>query len=156
MNDLIPDTTEKSLPVSVLFDIDTLHSPSSNNTFQLPISSLKQSFRRQKIEFSNDGQIIIKNNIYDVNIPVFKFIMQHPTAQFIPRDLLYMYIGSFNFSNQTPLMLAAVISNVNFVRQLIPVDVGMLDDFGKSALDYAREFNSSAEIIDLLSEYETA
>lgn len=156
MSDLIPDTTEKPLPVSVLFDINTLHSSSTNNSIQQPIPSLKQSFRRQKIEFSNDGQIIIKNNIYDTNTPVFKFIMQHPNAQFIPRDLLNMYIGSFNISNQTPLMLAAAVSNVNFVRQLIPVDVGMLDDFGKSALDYAREFNSSADIIDLLSEYETA
>lgn len=151
------------LPNSVLININTLHDATTTTneyTFSQPVpfhhvSQHNQSFKQQQITITSDTKLKIKNELYNINAPVFEFIMQHHKSTFIPRELLFDYVGSFNFSNQTPLMLAAAISNLTFVQQLIPVDVGMLDDFGKSALDYAKEFKASDEVIELLSEYET-
>ena len=51
-------------------------------------------------------------------------------------------------------MFAAAIDNLNYVTQLIQYDVGRLDEFGKSALDYAYEFNAAPAIVDLLEQFE--
>ena len=160
--DVEENGVKSELTNAVLFDINLLHNP-PNQPLQLSRNtnsyhnclSNKQSPKQQQIEITPEDQFLIKNNVYSVDAPVFKFIMHNPKAEFIPRELLYDYVGSFNISNQTPLMLSAAISNITFVRQLLPVDIGVLDDFGKSALDYAKEFSASAEVVELLSEYET-
>ena len=51
-------------------------------------------------------------------------------------------------------MIAACLNNLFYVQQLLRFDVGKLDDYDKSALDYAYEFNADLQIIDLLEQYE--
>ena len=70
------------------------------------------------------------------------------------RPLLTNYYDETNFSGQTPLMLSVIINNFSYVRQLINYDIGKLDEFDKSALDYAYEFNVDKRIINLLEQFE--
>ena len=96
----------------------------------------------------------MNKKIFKLNIPVYNYIIHNPVEKFIPKELLSDYVGEINYSAQTPLMLSAIINNENYVKQLIPYDVGKLDENDKSALDYAYEFNSDPKIIDLLEQYE--
>ena len=91
---------------------------------------------------------------WNLSIPLFGYIINNPIGERIPPPLLREYIGETNYSGQTPLMFAAAIDNLNYVKQLIQYDVGSLDEFGKSALDYACEFNAAPTIIDLLEQFE--
>ena len=120
----------------------------------IDINALKKPLPPTFYSITPKLDLTIRSNTHTLNSPIFKFIIEHPDAVCIPSALLSTYEGSFNISNQTPLMLAAAISNKIFVRQLLPTDAGHLDTFNKSALDYAREFNASPEIISLLEEYE--
>ena len=125
--------TEDKLSLSVLIDI------TKNEIPDYIISSNEVKINNDKFTFSN---------------PVFQFIIENPHASHIPSSLVSNYMGETNLKKQTALMLAASISNEIFVRQLLPTDIGQLDDYNRSALDYAYLFNSSKAIIDLLEEYE--
>lgn len=81
---------------------------------------------------------------------MFEWLYKNKTANAIPLELLREYVTEYNFNRQTPLMYAALIGNVNLVRELIRYDVGKVDDFGLCALDYAKDPNVCA----LLSEFE--
>lgn len=102
---------------------------------------------------------------------MFKFIHDNPTASEIPDDYLNTYITEYNYNGQTPLMYAVILNNVNLVKALLKFDVGKMDEFNKSALDYANEIyhnlitsnddkniipqlHSINHIINILSEYE--
>ena len=103
----------------------------------------------------NKSQYILTNGkLFKINVPLFSFIIQNPLLTQIPSRLLSNYIGETNYSGQTPLMLSVIIDNIQYVKQLIKYDIGKIDEFDKSALDYAYEFNVSQEIIDLLEQYE--
>ena len=149
----ISENVSPSLPLSVLIDINSLNSSNAIKSFLQPAPN-KSTIHKQQIGLTDDG-FIVRNKPHTINAPIFNFIIHNSKANHIPRELLNDYVGSFNLSNQTPLMLSAALSNLNFVLQLLPVDVGILDTFGKSALDYAKQFNASNEVIQILSEYET-
>lgn len=97
---------------------------------------------------------------------VFKYIHDNPKSTSIPTNYLNTYVTEFNYNGQTPLMYSALINNLSFVKTLLKYDVGKVDDFNKSALDYAYEFNKRSEnlncselkslqsIIQILEEYE--
>lgn len=86
---------------------------------------------------------------------VIDYIKNNPDGNEIPKELLDKYRGEKNINIQTPLMIAVMCNNVNYVKQLIPYDVGVIDEFNISALEYAMEYCSrNKEIIELLSEYE--
>lgn len=103
---------------------------------------------------SSEFRILVNDKQLQLNLPVFSFIITNPIDERIPTPLLRSYVGETNYSGQTPLMFAAAIDNLNYVTQLIQYDVGRLDEFGKSALDYAYEFNAAPAIVDLLEQFE--
>ena len=113
-----------------------------------------QSNLDKQLSISNEDKLFIGSKQFNIDIPIFKFIIHNPTAPFIPSELIHSCVGETNYKHQTPLMLSVVIGNFNFVKQLIYYDIGKLDDYEKSALDYAYENHVSQEIIDLLEEYE--
>ena len=123
-----------------------------SNEVLINISNIKNPINETL--FNADNDVMIRNKPFQINSPVFKFIINNPNADFIPSELLNTYNGEFNLSSQTPLMLASIIGNVNFVKQLIRIDIGHLDVFNKCALDYANEFDSSQEVKNILEEYE--
>ena len=125
--------TDVKLPLSMLIDITKNEIPDS---------------------FVSSNEIKINNKKFIISNPIFQFIIENPHASRIPSSLISNYMGETNLNNQTALMLAVIISNEVFVRQLLPIDVGQLDDYNKSALDYAYMYNVSKTIIDLLEEYE--
>ena len=104
--------------------------------------------------FISSNEIKIHDDVYALSNPIFHYIIENPHAHCIPSSLIVNYTGETNLKKQTALMLAVSISNEVFVRQLLPIDVGQLDDYNHSALDYAIIFNTSKTIIDLLEEYE--
>ena len=108
------------------------------------------------VNYSKNTLICVKTNnkLFQLNLPIFTYILYNPTNTQIPIQLLKNYTVETNYSAQTPLMLAAVVNNFNYVQQLIQFDIGKIDEYNKSALDYAIEFQSSDEIIDLLSQFE--
>ena len=98
---------------------------------------------------------------------MFKYINDNPKSTLIPKKYTDNYVTEFNYNSQTPLMYSVLINNVNFVKTLLKFDVGKVDDFNKSALDYAYEFynqqfenlndlelKSLRNIIQILEEYE--
>lgn len=125
--------TDVKLPLSVLIDITKNEIPDS---------------------IISSNEVKINNKKFIISNPIFQFIIENPRASHIPSSLISNYMGETNLKKQTALMLAVFISNEVFVRQLLPIDVGQLDDYNKSALDYAMMFNASKTIIDLLEEYE--
>lgn len=125
--------TDVKLPLSVLIDITKNEIPDS---------------------IISSNEVKINNKKFIISNPIFQFIIENPHASHIPSSLISNYMGETNLKKQTALMLAVFISNEVFVRQLLPIDVGQLDDYNKSALDYAIMFNASKTIIDLLEEYE--
>lgn len=125
--------TDVKLPLSVLIDITKNEIPDS---------------------IISSNEVKINNKKFIISNPIFQFIIENPHASHIPSSLISNYMGETNLKKQTALMLAVFISNEVFVRQLLPIDVGQLDDYNKSALDYAMMFNASKTIIDLLEEYE--
>ena len=108
---------------------------------------------------SNENTIFKKDS-------VFKYIHDNPKSTLIPTNYLDTYVTEFNYNDQTPLMYSVLINNLSFVKTLLKYDVGKVDDFNKSALDYAYEFNNRSEnlncselkslqnIIQILEEYE--
>ena len=84
---------------------------------------------------------------------IFKFIHDNPTETFIPDIYLKNYTTEINFTNQTPLMYSVYVNNIHFVKILLKYDVGKVDDFNKSALDYAYDVGNES-IIELLEQYE--
>ena len=138
--------TDVKLPLSMLIDITKNEIPDS---------------------FVSSNEIKINNKKFIISNPIFQFIIENPHASRIPSSLISNYMGETNLNNQTALMLAVIISNEVFVRQLLPIDVGQLDDYNKSALDYAYEFYNQqfenlndlelkalCNIIQMLEEYE--
>ena len=123
-----------------------------NNNLVIDINNTSSTNEHSII--SNDNKLILGLKRFDIDVPIFKYIIHNPSAQFIPRDILENYVGETNYHHQTPLMLAVIVNNINFVRQLIYYDIGKLDDYEKAALDYAYETHASQEIVDLLEEYE--
>lgn len=102
---------------------------------------------------------------------MFKFIHDNPRSTSIPDKYLNGYVTEYNYNGQTPLMYAVILNNVDLVKLLLKHDVGKMDEFNKSALDYANEtfhklkaMNESEKItpeiysinhiINILSEYE--
>lgn len=108
---------------------------------------------------SNENTIFKKDSI-------FKYIHDNPKSTLIPTSYMDSYVTEFNYNGQTPLMYSVLINNLMFVKTLLRHDVGKVDDFNKSALDYAYEFNkqpgnlncselkSLHSIIQTLEEYE--
>lgn len=84
---------------------------------------------------------------------IFKFIHDNKTSETIPDSYMNNYTTEINFNNQTPLMYSVCVNNFNFVKILLKYDVGKVDDFNKSALDYAYEVGNEL-IIELLEQYE--
>ena len=84
---------------------------------------------------------------------IFKFIHDNPTETVIPDIYLKNYTTEINFTNQTPLMYSVYVNNIHFVKILLKYDVGKVDDFNKSALDYAYDVGNES-IIELLEQYE--
>lgn len=84
---------------------------------------------------------------------MFNFIDTHREEQSIPTSLLSNYVTELNYNYQTPLMLAIMLGNIEFVKQLCVYDCGVVDEFNKCALDYAKELNNDV-IVEILSEYE--
>lgn len=123
----------------------------NNNIF---IDILPTTKNDVHLNISENDEIVFGSKHYNVDLPVFKFIMNNPTSPFIPRELLENCVGETNYHHQTPLMLSVIIGNLNFIKQLIYYDIGKLDDYDKSALEYAYEFNASKDIIDILEEFE--
>lgn len=88
---------------------------------------------------------------------MFKYIHDNPNGINIPDEYISNYTTEVNYNGQTPLMYATYIDNINYVKILLKHDVGKVDDFNKSALDYAYERKqhvNNDEIIDLLEQYE--
>lgn len=100
---------------------------------------------------------------------MFKFIYENQNANEIPIEYYDKYVTEYNYHNQTPLMYATILNNLDLVKILVGNDVGRIDAFDKSALDYAYEthskliqtlhvdneqINSILKIIELISEYE--
>jgi ankyrin repeat protein len=69
----------------------------------------------------------------------------------LPLNDLNDYITEYNLNHQTPLMYASYLNKLDYVQQLIPYDVCRIDDFNKTALDYAID----ESIRELLAQYET-
>ena len=97
---------------------------------------------------------------------IFKYIHDNPKSTSIPMKYIDNYITEFNYNGQTPLMYSVLINNLNFAKTLLKYDIGKVDDFNKSALDYAYELNAQSkhfsseelkslhDIIQMLEEYE--
>ena len=130
-----------NLPYLVLIDINEL---TTNDTKQSMINMI-----------NDKGELKLGSKLIKVNSPVFNYIINYPNGEYIPYEILSNYVGETNLHNQTPLMLATVINNFNYVKQLINMDIGKIDDFNISALDYAQKYKVNNSIISLLSEYET-
>lgn len=131
------------------------------------INSMKNKIDEYKLSHStliqHPKHIIINDKLFQISIPVIEFILTYPnliqtnetnilTSQFL--TLLINYNGETNYSGQTPLMIATCLNNLFYVQQLIRYDIGKIDEFDKSALDYAYEFNVDPKIIDLLEQFE--
>lgn len=85
---------------------------------------------------------------------MFEYLYENQKSSHIPVELLLNYTGERNLNNQTPLMYATKLNNINFINELLQYDIGALDDDNNSALDYAILFKSSPEIIAILEEFE--
>ena len=144
----------------VITDFKPTLSPQNENTTQTsklsPIISITDKIPKQSfIPIINEhNQIVIGKKVFDISLPIFQFIINNPMAERIPSNLLSNCITETNYLHQTPLMLSVIIGNINFVRQLIPIDIGKIDDDDHTALDYAYEYHASNDIINLLEEYE--
>ena len=97
---------------------------------------------------------------------MFKYLYENKNGSEIPEDVLQSYVIERNYINQTPLMYSVILLNENYVKALIKYDIGLLDNFNRSALMYAEDLqknktNLSEEqtkalnnIIHMLEEYE--
>lgn len=98
--------------------------------------------------------------LYDINLDylpdncsdsVFKFIYEHKDDLDIKIPNIESYkVSELNYNCQTPLMYAAKINNINFVRQLLFVDCCAIDNLNKLAIDYTTD----KDIYELLRRYE--
>ena len=135
------------------------------------VNLIKPNINVYKLEHTSfvehPNNIVINDKLFKINLPVIWFILSHPNLE--PKltgensnmnlvqqlnELLRNYASETNYSGQTPLMISACLNNTFYVQQLIKFDVGKLDDYDKSALDYAYEFNANPTIIDILEQYE--
>ena len=148
-----------SIPNSYDVDVDTCNNQENINEKEqivnIPTGVL--------YDINSKDDTIFKKNC------MFKFIYENQNANDIPIEYYDKYVTEYNYHNQTPLMYATVLNNLNLVKILVGNDVGRIDAFNKSALDYAHEthlkliqtlpvdneqINSILKIIELISEYE--
>lgn len=141
----LPATPYNTFQESILNDI---------NTIKECINEYTTLGTQMKPVMKCTSNVVVNNRIFQLNIPVFNYILHNPNGTSIPTQLLNEYVGETNYSAQTPLMLATIINNLNYVKQLITYDIGKIDEYDKSALDYAYEFSVQPDIIDLLEQYE--
>ena len=75
----------------------------------------------------------------------------------LPLNDMSNYITEYNLNHQTPLMYAVILNKPEYIKQLIKYDICRIDDFNKTAYDYALENRPLIDpsIIDALAEYET-
>jgi ankyrin repeat protein len=72
------------------------------------------------------------------------------------KDLLDDYITEFNLAHQTPLMYAVIKADVEAAMELIEFDAGRIDDYGKTAYDYACEkYGPESYMAMLLEQHES-
>lgn len=90
-------------------------------------------------------------NPESILLPIFKAVYTNDFV--VIKDYIESDYVEMNLSFQTPLMLAARLNNYKMVKLLLGESC-IVDSNEKKALDYANEFNSSIEIIDLLSQRE--
>lgn len=85
---------------------------------------------------------------------LISWMFSNPNEIKIPNDLIENYNEKNNLK-QTPLMLAAQIGNINFVKQLAPLYVGFVDTFGNCAYNYALKSPiHNQEVINYLCKFE--
>jgi hypothetical protein len=60
------------------------------------------------------------------------------------------YITEYNLAHQTPLMYASLLDRIEYVRQLLPYDVGRIDDYEKNALDYATPGSEISKLLQVV------
>jgi len=139
LNITIPNESN-SVPTGIMFNIETelagtiytcFNYKNNNSYLTVNIENLKKvtTIALPKVEptFYNDS--------------MFKYIYEHKDMTTVPDDVIDGYITDYNFNRQTPLMYAVVLNNFDLVKQLLPYDVGNIDDFGNSALAYAYKYN---------------
>lgn len=100
------------------------------------------------------------------NRPIFKFMHDNPASNELPHNIMSEYVTELNYNYQTPLMYAVILKNKSLVDQLVIYDVGNIDSFGNSAIDYAEallnniqdtsdpDYSTMRYIVDRISEYE--
>jgi hypothetical protein len=123
------------------------------NKIELPTGILYDIKSKEKTPFKKNS--------------MFKYINENQKSTLIPNEIIDGYMGEYNYNGQTPLMYSVLINNINFVKILLKFDVGRMDDYNKSALDYANELyieesknmneveiESLQNIIQILEEYE--
>lgn len=98
--------------------------------------------------------------LYDINLEfmpdnckdsIFKFIYEHKDNHDIKIPNIESYkVSELNYNCQTPLMYAAKINNINFVRQLLFIDCCMIDNLSNMAINYTTD----KDIYELLKRYE--
>ena len=97
--------------------------------------------------------------LYDINMnfvpenikdSVFKFIYEHQHENIKIPNIESYKVSELNYNCQTPLMYAAKINNINFVKQLLYTDCCMIDNFDKLAIDYTTD----KDIYEVLKRYE--
>ena len=87
--------------------------------------------------------------------PLFEYMYSNKNIPTIPAPLRrYSQITS-KIERLTPLMVAVLLDNYYMVSELLIYNVGRIDAFHNTALDYAIKTDCDPRIIELLKEFET-
>ena len=112
---------------------------------------IKSKYVKPKLSAIDINIINDVENPESILLPIFKAVYTNDFV--VIKDYIESDYVEMNLSFQTPLMLAARLNNYKMVKLLLGESC-LVDSNEKKALDYANEFNSSIEIIDLLSQRE--
>lgn len=94
------------------------------------------------------------NNIR-TSSPLFEYMYTNRSALTIPASIRRYSQISVRTESLTPLMVAVLLNNYNYVSELLIYNVGKVDTYKNTALDYAIISHADARIIELLKEFET-
>lgn len=94
------------------------------------------------------------NNIRSSS-PLFEYMYANRSAFTIPASIRRYSQVSVRTENLTPLMVAVLLNNYNYASELLIYNVGKVDTYKNTALDYAMITHADARIIELLKEFET-
>lgn len=87
--------------------------------------------------------------------PLFEYMYQNRNIPTIPAQLRRYTQITVKNEKLTPLMVAVLLDNYYMVSELLIYNIGRVDSFRNTALDYAIKTDCDPRIIELLREFET-